>query len=67
MWEITFNGKVYRLNDDKAGEIQRAYQDLLDAADSMRVGFHQVLMAVVQRAGVPVRSFLDAEKVAAQL
>lgn len=67
MWEVEFNGRTYKLNDERAGEIQRAYQDVLDAADSMRVGFHQVLMAVVQRAGVPVRSFFDAEKVAAQL
>ena len=67
MWEVDFNGQVYKLNDEKAEAVQRAYQDLLNAEDSMRVGFHQVLMAVVQKAGVPVRTFLDAEKVAAQL
>lgn len=67
MWEVVFNDRVYKLPDEKAEAIQRAYQDLLDAEDSMRVGFHQVLMAVVQKAGVPVRTFLDAEIVAAQL
>jgi hypothetical protein len=67
MWEVEHAGRVYKINDERAAEIQRAYQDLLEAEDSMRVGFHQVLMAVVQRAGVPVRTFLDAEKVAAQL
>ena len=67
MWEVTFSGKVYKLSNEKAEQIQCAYRDLLDAEDSMRVGFHQVLMAVIQVAGVPVRSFMDAEKVAAQL
>lgn len=67
MWQVTFNDKVYNITDEKAECVQRAYQDLLEAEDSMRVGFHQVLMAEVQIAGVPVRTFFDAEVVAAQL
>lgn len=67
MWRVTFKGRVYNVADENAEAIQRAYRDLLDAEDSMRVGFHQVLMAVIQKAGVPVRSFLEAEEVAAQL
>jgi hypothetical protein len=67
MWTVKLGSKTYKLNDAKATKIQHAYMELLDAVDSMRSGAHQVLMAVVQKAGIPVRSFGEAEKVAAQL
>lgn len=65
MEEVEHAGHRYKIKKKDVEAICQQYQLIINEDDS--VGQHWVLMAVIQKAGISIRSTVDAMKIAAKL
>lgn len=62
---VEHQGEVFKLTADQVNDIKRHYELAADTGGA--VGNHWVLLAVIQRCGIPIRSTVDAMEIGANL
>jgi hypothetical protein len=63
--EVEHQGIKYELTQDQVDDIKRHYEIATseDSESGFVTGNHWLLMAVIQRCGIPVRSTVDAMEI----
>jgi hypothetical protein len=63
--DYTYDGVVYQLTRAQLDDIKRHYELAADTGGA--VGNHWVLLAVIQKSGIPIRSTVDAMQIGEEL